>query len=180
MARPAEAAAAAAKLAPLAAMLARQAPEAEIVTLRLRHASGELTGHGRLLFDGRRLGANAPPGRLLTALAGELELTLPADLVRAWLVPAIRRDLATQRVDGKLTATEAARLAPEAKALPLYLAEHPYARWLVPADGHYRLAASLKQGRLLINNEPWQCTGMYECRERAGARSDHDAPLSAP
>lgn len=185
LSRPAEAAAAA-KLAPLAAMLARKAPEAEIVTLRLRHASGELNGHGRLLFDGRRLGANAPPGRLLTALAGELDLTLPANLVRAWLAPAIRRDLATQRVDGKLTATEVARLAPEAEAhivaeaLPLYLAEHPYARLLVPADGHYRLAVSLKQGRLLINNEPWQCTGMYECRERAGARSDHDAPLSAP
>ncbi len=153
LSRPAEAATAAATLTPLAVLLARKAPEAEIVTLRLQHASGELTGHGRLRFDGRRLGANVAAGRLLTALGGEAELTLPASLVRAWLAPEAEAGAA-------------------GNTLPQRLAEHPYAYLLVPTETGYRLTAVLKHGQLLINDKPWQCTGMFECRERAGARSD--------
>jgi hypothetical protein len=159
LSRPAETATAAAMLAPLAALLARKAPEAEIVTLRLQHASGELTGRGRLRFDGRRLGANVAAGRLLTALGGEAELTLPASLVRAWLAP---------ETEGHIADSD----------LSQHLVEHPFARLLAPVETGYRLTATLKHGQLLINDKPWQCTGMFECRERAGARSDHGSPAA--
>ena len=87
LSRPAETSAATAKLTPLAIMLARKAPEAEFTVLRLRKDADELTGRGRLLFDGRRLGANVPAGRLLTALSGEFELSVPVALARAWFLP---------------------------------------------------------------------------------------------
>lgn len=157
--RPAEAATAAATLTPLAALLARKAPEAEIVTLRLQHASGELTGRGRLRFDGHRLGANVAAGRLLTALGGEAELRLPASLVRAWLAPETEGHIADSDLSQRL-------------------AEHPYARLLAPAETGYRLTAVLKRGQLLVNDKPWQCTGLFECRERAGVRSDPGLPAA--
>ncbi len=186
LSRPAEASAAV-KLTALAVTLARKAPEAEFTALRLKKNADELTGRGRLLFDGRRLGANVPAGRLLTALSGEFELSVPVALAHAWFVPTTpgmaeveqrmerlpmaQQDAETERTDDVPAPDE---------TLSSHLHGHPYGRLLVPTETGYRLTASLKQGRLLINNEPWQCTGMYECRERAGARSDHGTLPTAP
>ena len=111
LSRPAEASAATAKLTPLAIILARKAPGAEFTALRLRKDADELTGRGRLLFDGRRLGANVPAGRLLTALSGEFELSVPMTLARAWFMPTtpgtddpgteeVRRTPGTRVADG--------------------------------------------------------------------------------
>ena len=175
LSRPAEASAATAKLTPLAIMLARKAPGAEFTALRLRKDADELTGRGRLLFDGRRLGANVPAGRLLTALSGEFELSVPVALARAWFMPTTpgteevgqrREQLPTARQDPETERTDDAPSPDE--MLSSHLHEHPYGWLLVPTETGYRLTASLKQGRLLINNEPWRCTGIYECRERAG------------
>ena len=107
-----------------------------------------LIGRGRIVLDGRRLGPTPHPARLLSALSGELTLSVSTPLLTSWLLADIQRNTATEN-----DADQKGRLA--AEALPRYLAAHPYARLLVPADEYYRFAASLKQGRLLINNEPW-------------------------
>ena len=158
LSRPAEASAATAKLTPLAIMLARKAPGAEFTALRLRKDADELTGRGRLLFDGRRLGANVPAGRLLTALSGEFELSVPVALARAWFMPTTpgteevgqhREQLPTARQDPETERTDDAPSPDE--MLSSHLHEHPYGWLLVPTETGYRLTASLKQGRLLIN-----------------------------
>ena len=205
LSRPAEASATTAKFTPLAIMLARKAPEAEFTALRLKKDADELTGRGRLLFDGRRLGANVPAGRLLTALSGEFELSMPVALAHAWFLPTTPRTDDSRDGGGRATrgavaeeverrqatagmpeveqrrerlpeqsprvtpgagtelptarqGSEAERLddapAPD-EMLSSHLRGHPYGRLLVPTETGYRLTASLKQGRLLINNEPW-------------------------
>lgn len=183
---------------PLAA-LARKAPEAELVTLRLK-ASPEsatapnrmagrtseasrasesargpadvpdarmlrrpgmagsgldpigdaLAGRGSIVLDGRRLGATPHPARLLSALSGELTLSVSTPLLTSWSLADNPRDTGAGDENNN---DRKRRLA--AQALPDYLATHPYARLLAAADGRYRLVASLKQGRLLVNNEPW-------------------------
>ena len=137
---------AAAKLTALAIMLARKAPEAEFTALRLRKDADELTGRGRLLFDGRRLGTNVPAGRLLTALSGEFELSVPVALAHAWFLPTVQQNSEAERLDDAPAPDE---------MLSSHLHGHPYGWLLVPTETGYRLTASLKQGRLLINNEPW-------------------------
>lgn len=135
LSRPTEASAAA-KLSALVILLARKAPEAEFTTLRLRKDADELTGRGRLLFDGRRLGAKVPAGQLLTALSGEFGLSVPVALARAWFAP---------ETEGRVADN----------ALSQHLAEHPYARLLTPTETGYRLTAVLKHGQLFIDDKPW-------------------------
>lgn len=171
----------AAKLVPPLTVLAHKAPEVKLTTLRLKAipeaAPGSsltrgpadvpdagmpqrpgmagsgldpigdaLTGRGSMVLDGRRLGPTPHPARLLSALSGELTLSVSTPLLTSWLLA----DTDTKNTNDT---DQKQRLAKE--ALPRYLTAHPYARLLVPADGHYRLVASLKQGRLLINDEPW-------------------------
>lgn len=152
------------KLVPPLTVLARKAPEVKLTALRLKvtpeAAPGSsltrgprldpigdaLTGRGRIVLDGRRLGPAPHPARLLSALNGELTLSVSTPFLTSWL-------LVDTNAENTNDTDQKQRLAKE--ALPRYLTAHPYARLLVPAHGHYRLAASLKQGRLLINNEPW-------------------------
>lgn len=153
-----------AKLVPPLVALAHKAPEVKLTTLRLKATpesatapslargprldpiGDALTGRGSMVLDGRRLGPTPHPARLLSALNGELTLSVSTPLLTSWL-------LADTDTENTNDADQKQRLAKE--ALPRYLTAHPYARLLIPADGYYRLAASLKQGRLLINNEPW-------------------------
>lgn len=137
----------AAKLASPLAALARQAPVVELTMLRLRAAPDALVGKGSVVLDGRRLGPTPHPARLLSALSGDLTLSVSTPLLTSWLLTDLQDDPDTNDTGQKK------HLA--AETLPRYLAAHPYARLLVPTDGHYRLTASLKQGRLLINNEAW-------------------------
>lgn len=148
------------KVLELIATLARQAPELEVTTLRLQTAGGELSGRARFVLDGRSLDLGANPMLLLTALSGELELTLPPGMIAPLLAPLILKDIEASRAAGRLTAEEAARLTPAVlaqvtdQALPLYLPRHPYTRFLVREAGRYRLRAEWRQGRLLVNGEP--------------------------
>lgn len=187
-----------AAVAPPLAALARKAPEAELVALRLKATpesatapdrmagrTGEasrasesargpadvpdarmprpgmagsgldpigdaLTGGGSIVLDGRRLGPTPHPARLLSALSGELTLSVSTPLLTSWSLAGSRRGAGA---DDENNDDQKRRLA--AEALPDYLATHPTARLLAAADGRYRLVASLKQGRLLVNNEPW-------------------------
>ncbi len=135
-----------ATLTPPLATLARKTPEVELTALHLNATPDALTGRGRIVLDGRRLGPTPHPARLLSALSGELMLSVSTPFLTSW-------SLADAGTENTNDAGQKKHLA--AEALPRYLAAHPYARLLVPTDGRYRLAASLKQGRLLINNEPW-------------------------
>lgn len=132
-----------AKLVPPLTALAHKAPEVKLTTLRLKATPDALTGRGSMVLDGRRLGPAPHPARLLSALSGELTLSVSTPFLTSWLLA----DTDTEDTDQKQRLTE--------ETLSRHLTAHPYARLLVPVDGHYRLAASLKQGRLLINNEPW-------------------------
>ncbi|MBI3576180.1 MAG: DUF945 family protein [Gammaproteobacteria bacterium] len=139
-----------AKLTPPLAALARKTPEVELTALHLKATPDALIGRGRIVLDGRRLGPTPHPARLLSVLSGELTLSVSTPLLTSWLLADIQRNTATEDEND---ADQKRHLT--AEALPRYLAAHPYARLLVPADEYYRFAASLKQGRLLINNEPW-------------------------
>jgi len=121
---------AAPKLAPLAMQIVRRAPVIELTTLRLGDGPAALNGRGRLAFDARGLGDEVPPGRLLTRLAGEFELDLPVALAAGWWWPRV--------------AETDARLVPP-----------PYDRLFASAPEGYRLRATLRRGRLLVNGEPW-------------------------
>lgn len=90
--RPEQAGGALAALAPLAGLLGRRSPAAELHTLQLTAAKSELRGHGRLLLDGQRLGGNARGAAVLTALRGELDILVPTPLAQLipeahWLTP---------------------------------------------------------------------------------------------
>ncbi len=120
------------KLAPLAMQFARRAPDAELTALRLGDGPVALDGRGRLAFNADRLGDNVSPGRLLARLAGEFELALPTALAHGWLW-APPEDTGVRRTGPP----------------------PPYDRLFAPEQDGYRLRAALKQGRLLVNGEPW-------------------------
>lgn len=121
---------AALKLAPLAMQIVRRAPVLELTTLRLGDGPAALNGRGQLAFDARNLGNEIPPGRLLARFAGELEFDVPATLAGGWLWPRVAETDTNE-------------------------APSPYDRLFTLAPEGYRLRATLKRGRLLVNGEPW-------------------------
>ncbi len=143
------------------AKLAKTAPELEVTELSVKGRHGGLAGRARVVLDGSRLNVAANPMLLLTALRGDAELTVSAEMLKVWLAPAIERDIEAIRRRGMLSQGEADRLGPAVtqkiieRALPLYLSRHDFTRYLVPDGSGYRATASIRRGRFLINNEPW-------------------------
>jgi len=80
----------------------------------------------------------------------------------ALLAPLIMQDIQAYRQGGRLTAEEIGRLDPETlarvvdQALPLYLSRHDLTKYLIHDNGQYRIVATLRQGQILVNNQPWR------------------------
>jgi len=141
--------------------LSKKAPELEITRLSFKTAEGELQGKGKLVLDGSKANIAENPMLLLTALSGNLELSIPPGMVRQILAPLILSDIESYRRTGTLSAKERANLDPATmakvvdQALPLYLAQNPFTRNLVLEKDMYKLRASIRRGQLLVNDTPW-------------------------
>jgi uncharacterized protein YdgA (DUF945 family) len=165
------------KLLEYAALLAKKAPELEITKLNFTSGGSELSGRAKLVVDGSQSNITENPMLLLTAVRGDLELSLPGPMLRPLLAPLIRADIETQRQRGKLSEAEYAQLTPEVFArivdqlLPLYLPQHPFTRMLIKEDARYRLTATLKQGQVLVNNQPWSMGGPGPLADARGSAS---------
>ena len=145
----------------LIAVLSKKAPEVEITQLSFKTREGEISGKGKFVLDGRKRDIARNPMQMLTAFVGDLELAIPAAVLKRLLTPQIRRDIAAYRQSGALTADDVAHLGPEAMAeivdrvFPQYLARNDFTRLLVEESGVYKLRLSIREGQLLINGKPW-------------------------
>ncbi len=145
----------------LIAVLSRKAPEVEITRLSFKTREGEISGQGKFVLDGRKYNIAQNPMQMMLALGGDFELAIPAAVLKRLLTPQIRRDIASYRQRGALTADEVANLGPEAmaqivdRAFPQYLARNEFTRLLVEENGAYKLRLAIRHGQLLINGKPW-------------------------
>lgn len=140
--------------------LARKAPELEITRLSFKTRAGEISGRARFVLDGRKTDLSQNPMKLLTSLAGDVEIAIPAPVVKQLLAPQIRRDIEAYRESGALSETDMARLDPEKmahivdRAFPQYLSRNEFTRNLVEENGLYKLTLTLRQGQMLVNGKP--------------------------
>lgn len=146
----------------LAADLAHNAPELEVSALRLRLGAEEIRGKARFVLDGRRLNVAENPLRLIAALKGEAELAVPARLLARWYLPRVRQEIQSYARRGLISEAELAQLTTERlaqiaeQALPHYLARDEFTRRLRRDGAEYTLQLSVRQGQVLVNDEPWQ------------------------
>lgn len=146
----------------LAASLAKNAPELEVSALSLRFGAEEIRGKARFVLDGRRLNVAENPLLLVAALKGEAELAVPARLLASWYLPRVRQEIQGYARRGLISEAELARLNSERlaqiaeQALPHYLARDEFTRRLVREGSDYKLRLHVRQGQVLINDEPWQ------------------------
>jgi uncharacterized protein YdgA (DUF945 family) len=166
------------KLMELLTQLARKSPEIEVTRLSFKSGDGELTGKGKLVVDGSDPNVAQNPLLLLVATHGDAELMLPPAMLRPFLAPFVEKDLqASTGKRGGISRDELARLTPEARnrvidrALPMYLSRHPFTSMLVADNGRYKLVASLHQGKLLVNGQPWNPTGASQSKPAARPRA---------
>ena len=144
-----------------AANQAPRAPELEITKLSIVVSGGEVSGRAKLILDGSGKHISPSPLALLLALRGDLELSIPAELLKQTLAPQIKKDIESYRARGALTATDLTQLGPDTidriidRAVPLYLSKNGLTRLLVEEKEQYKLRVSLRRGQLLINNQPW-------------------------
>lgn len=144
----------------LVAGLARKAPELELTRLSLKTPGGEISGSGKLVLDGGKLDVAENPMLLLSALNGEGKILVPNGVVKALAEKDIRRKIDELKAKGSLSEQEAKKLTPEklaqvsAKMLPRTMDEVARGHHLVPDGLDYKLNATFKQGRLLVNGKP--------------------------
>ena len=83
--------------------LARKAPELEITRLNFKTRAGEISGRAKFVLDGRKVNLAQNPMLMLTSLAGDMEIAIPAPVVKQLLAPQIRHDIETYRQNGALS-----------------------------------------------------------------------------
>ncbi|MBI3571487.1 MAG: YdgA family protein [Gammaproteobacteria bacterium] len=141
--------------------LARKAPELEITRLSFKTPEGEISGRAKFVLDGRKTDLAQNPMKLLTSLTGDVEVSIPAPVVKQLLAPQIRHDIEAYREGGALSEAEMAKLDPEKMAeivnrvFPHYLARNEFTRNLVEENGAYKLTLTIRQGQMLVNGKPW-------------------------
>lgn len=144
----------------LVANLSKRAPELEITKLSFKSPEGDLTGNAKFVLDGSNLNVSENAMLLVRAIQGEAALKIPLSMVKAILTPQIRQDIETYKDQGRITSKEAAMLTPKVmsrivdEAYRSYLSRNAFTRLLVPAGSYYRISASFKQGKFLVNNKP--------------------------
>ena len=141
--------------------LAKKAPELEITRLSFKTPAGEIGGRAKFVLDGRKTDLTQNPMKLVTSLAGDVEISIPATVVKKLLAPQIRHDIEAYREGGALSEEEMAKLDPEKMAeiidrvFPRYLAHNEFTRHLVEENGAYKLTLTIRQGQMLVNGKPW-------------------------
>ncbi|GAB4508073.1 MAG: YdgA family protein [Sulfuricaulis sp.] len=141
--------------------LSRKAPELEITRLSFKTREGEISGRAKFVLDGRKTDLTQNPMKLLTSLVGDMEISIPAMVVKQLLSPQIRHDIEAYRLNGALSEADMAKLDPEKMALivdqifPQYLSRNEFTRNLVEENGLYKLTLTLRQGQMLVNGKPW-------------------------
>lgn len=149
----------------LLGQLAKKSPELEITKLSFKTADGEATGKARFVLDGSQLDVSGNPMLMLKALSGEGEITLPDSMVRLLASSAVKRDIEALKASGKLSEAEVAKLTPKRIAmitsqalteLPQYKNSVVSQLRLIPDGPNYKIAAALKNGQLMVNNQPLQ------------------------
>ncbi|OGI46917.1 MAG: hypothetical protein A2637_06245 [Candidatus Muproteobacteria bacterium RIFCSPHIGHO2_01_FULL_65_16] len=150
------------KMLGLVGELSKKVPELEVTKLSVKTAMGEITGKAKIVLDGSKADIGENPMLVLTAVSGDMELIMPAGVLKPLLAPLIMQDIQAYRQGGRLTAEEIGRLDPETlarvvdQALPLYLSRHDLTKYLIHDNGQYRIVATLRQGQILVNNQPWR------------------------
>lgn len=147
----------------LLGQLAKKSPELEITKLNFKTADGEVTGKARFVLDGSQLDVSGNPMLMLRALSGEGELSLPDALVRLLAKDDVKRDIEALKKSGKLKKSEIAKLTPKRiemitqqalKELPQYRDSVVTRLQLVPDGPNYKVVGVLKNGQIMVNNEP--------------------------
>jgi len=145
--------------------LAKKSPELEITKLSFKTADGEVTGKAKFVLDGSQLDVSGNPMLMLKALSGEGEINLPDSVVRLLASPNVKRDIEALKASGKLTQEEQAKLTPKRiemitqqalKELPQYKDSVVSNFRLVPDGPNYKIVGTLKNGQVMVNNEPVQ------------------------
>jgi len=145
--------------------LAKKSPELEITKLNLKTAEGEVTGTAKFVLDGSQLDVSGNPMLMLRALSGEGEMSLPDGLVRLLARDDVKRDIEALKKSGKLKKSEIAKLTPKRiemitqdalRELPVYR-DSVVSRLKLVQDGqNYKIVGVLKNGQIMVNNEPIQ------------------------
>lgn len=149
----------------LLGQLAKKSPELEITKLAFKTADGEVSGKAKFVLEGSQLDVSGNPMLMLRALSGEGELSLPDSLVRLLATPDVKRDIETLKASGKLKKQEIAKLTPKRiemitqqalRELPQYKDSVITRLKLIPDGPNYKIVGVLKNGQILVNNEPIQ------------------------
>jgi uncharacterized protein YdgA (DUF945 family) len=146
----------------LVGTLAKSAPELEITQLSVRTPAGEIRGGAKFVLNGAKMDVAANPMLLVNAFGGDAELTVAGGVIDALARQQAQMEFEQLKASGQLDATEIARLTPQKVALILDQALPARARalaarlQLVRQGTDYRIKASIRQGRLLVNGQPMQ------------------------
>jgi len=149
----------------LLGQLAKKSPELEITKLTFKTEDGEVSGKAKFVLDGSQLDVSGNPMLMLRALSGEGELSLPDSLVRMLASSDVKRDIEALKASGKLKKDEIAKLTPKRiemitqqalRELPQYRDSVISRLKLVPDGPNYKIVGVLKNGQVMVNNEPIQ------------------------
>jgi len=149
----------------LLGQLAKKSPELEITKLTFKTTDGEVSGKAKFVLDGSQLDVSGNPMLMLRALSGEGELSLPDSLVRMLASSDVKRDIEALKASGKLKKDEIAKLSPKRiemitqqalRELPQYRDSVVTRLKLVPDGPNYKIVGVLKNGQVMVNNEPIQ------------------------
>ncbi len=145
--------------------LAKKSPELEISKLTFKSSEGEISGKAKFVLDGSQLDVSGNPMLMLRALSGEGEVSLPESLVRLLAKDDVKRDIEALKKSGKLKKAEIAKLTPQRiefitkealKELPQYRDSVVSRLKLIPDWPNYKIVGQLKNGQVVVNNEPIQ------------------------
>ena len=149
----------------LLGQLAKKSPELELSKLSFKTADGEVTGKAKFVLDGSQLDVTGNPMLMLRALSGEGEINLPDSAVRLLASSDVKRDIEALKASGKLSEAEIAKLTPKrmaaitgqaVKELPQYKDSVITRLKLIPDGPNYKIVGTLKNGQVMVNNEPFQ------------------------
>jgi uncharacterized protein YdgA (DUF945 family) len=149
----------------LLGQLAKKSPELEITKLTFKTTDGEVSGKAKFVLDGSQLDVSGNPMLMLRALSGDGELSLPDSLVRMLASSDVKRDIEALKASGKLKKEEIAKLSPKRiemitqqalRELPQYRDSVITRLKLVPDGPNYKIVGVLKNGQVMVNNEPIQ------------------------
>ncbi|HEX9626577.1 MAG TPA: YdgA family protein [Acidiferrobacterales bacterium] len=153
------------KLIALAGSLAKKAPELEVSKLSLKIEDGEVSGKAKFVLDGSQLDVTENPALLMMAFSGEGELSFDEPVLKALSEREIVRQIEALKSGGRLSKADIDKLTPQrvseitAVALPGQMSKLVARLNLVPDGERYKITGAIKQGRFLVNGQPFQPGG---------------------